>query len=108
MYFSVQPPSGFFWFACSTASCAAYAGNGPSVASPPVRGRSVATETVPLHPAIPPPPLLLVVVFVEVPHADSPGVGCGLGVLIYTSPRVTVKFGKRLSPGSSRQTLRCS
>ena len=57
-------------FACSTASWAAYAGNGPSVASPPVRGRSVATETVPVHAAIPAPPLLLVALFVEVPHAD--------------------------------------
>jgi len=54
-------------------SCAACWTGGPSVASPPVKGRSVATLLLPWHDErLPLPPLLLPpVVLLEVPHADS-------------------------------------
>src|SRR5579862_687883 len=71
MYLSVQPPMSLDAIAWFTASSAASCGKGPSVASPPVSGRSVATVIVPWHAAIPVAPAEELVVVDEVPQAAS-------------------------------------
>src|ERR1700680_553951 len=71
VYLRVQPPSVLLVFAWVTARWAAFSTGGPSVASPPVRGRSVATEIVPWQEARLPPPPPDAEGPLEVPQADS-------------------------------------